>query len=61
MRFHSKWTTAGAIPVSSSHRIGSGLRLARIEEQSESMIKAYRHELFKLPIAAGIADGIAGK
>jgi uncharacterized membrane protein len=25
------------------------------------MIKAYRHELFKLPIAAGIAEGIAGK
>jgi uncharacterized membrane protein len=25
------------------------------------MIKAYQHELFKLPIAAGIAEGIAGK
>jgi uncharacterized membrane protein len=25
------------------------------------MIKAYRHELFKLPIAAGIAEGIARK
>src|SRR6266852_2312709 len=37
MRFHSKWTIAGGIPVSSSHRIGSGLRLARIEEQSASM------------------------
>lgn len=25
------------------------------------MIKAYQHELFKVPIAAGIAEGIAGK
>ena len=25
------------------------------------MIKAYQHELFKLPVAAGIAEGIAGK
>jgi len=25
------------------------------------MTKAYQHELFKLPVAAGIADGIAGK
>ena len=25
------------------------------------MLKAYQHELFKLPIAAGIAEGIAGK
>jgi uncharacterized membrane protein len=25
------------------------------------MVKAYQHELFKLPIAAGIAEGIAGK
>jgi uncharacterized membrane protein len=25
------------------------------------MIKAYQHELFRLPIAAPIADGIAGK
>lgn len=25
------------------------------------MIKAYQHVLFKLPIAAGIAEGIAGK
>jgi uncharacterized membrane protein len=25
------------------------------------MVKAYQHELFKVPIAAGIAEGIAGK
>jgi uncharacterized membrane protein len=25
------------------------------------MIKAYQHELFKLPVAAGIAEGIAGR
>jgi uncharacterized membrane protein len=25
------------------------------------MIKAYQHELFRVPIAAPIADGIAGK
>ena len=25
------------------------------------MVKAYQHQLFKLPIAAGIAEGIAGK
>jgi uncharacterized membrane protein len=25
------------------------------------MIKAYQHELYRVPIAAGIADGIAGK
>jgi uncharacterized membrane protein len=25
------------------------------------MVKAYQHELFRVPIAAGIADGIAGK
>jgi uncharacterized membrane protein len=25
------------------------------------MIKAYKHELYRVPIAAGIADGIAGK
>ena len=25
------------------------------------MIKAYQHENFRVPIAAGIADGIAGK
>jgi uncharacterized membrane protein len=25
------------------------------------MIKAYQHQLFKLPVAAGIAEGIAGK
>jgi uncharacterized membrane protein len=25
------------------------------------MMKAYQHELFKLPVAAGIAEGIAGK
>jgi uncharacterized membrane protein len=25
------------------------------------MVKAYQHELFKIPIAAGIAEGIAGK
>ena len=25
------------------------------------MVKAYQHELFKLPVAAGIAEGIAGK
>jgi uncharacterized membrane protein len=25
------------------------------------MVKAYQHELFKLPIAAGIAEGIVGK
>ena len=25
------------------------------------MVKAFQHELFKLPIAAGIAEGIAGK
>ncbi|HEV1994581.1 MAG TPA: DUF4870 domain-containing protein [Candidatus Acidoferrum sp.] len=25
------------------------------------MIKAYQHELFKVPVAAGIAEGIAGK
>jgi uncharacterized membrane protein len=25
------------------------------------MVKAYQHENFKVPIAAGIADGIAGK
>ncbi|HXM94742.1 MAG TPA: DUF4870 domain-containing protein [Candidatus Dormibacteraeota bacterium] len=25
------------------------------------MIKAYQHELYKVPIAAGIAEGIAGK
>jgi uncharacterized membrane protein len=25
------------------------------------MIKAYQHELFKVPIASGIAEGIAGK
>jgi uncharacterized membrane protein len=25
------------------------------------MIKAYQHELFKVPIAAPIAEGIAGK
>jgi hypothetical protein len=25
------------------------------------MIKAYQHETFRVPIAAGIADGIAGK
>jgi uncharacterized membrane protein len=25
------------------------------------MVKAYQHELYRLPIAAGIADGIAGK
>jgi uncharacterized membrane protein len=25
------------------------------------MIKAYNHELFKLPVVAGIAEGIAGK
>jgi len=25
------------------------------------MVKAYQHELFKIPVAAGIAEGIAGK
>jgi uncharacterized membrane protein len=25
------------------------------------MIKAYQHQLYKVPIAAGIAEGIAGK
>ncbi|MFZ0878690.1 MAG: DUF4870 domain-containing protein [Candidatus Acidiferrales bacterium] len=25
------------------------------------MVKAYQHELFRLPVAANIADGIAGK
>jgi len=25
------------------------------------MVKAYQHEMFKVPIAAGIAEGIAGK
>ncbi|HEV7219496.1 MAG TPA: hypothetical protein VGN39_11530, partial [Terriglobales bacterium] len=25
------------------------------------MVKAYKHETFRVPIAAGIADGIAGK
>ena len=25
------------------------------------MVKAYQHELFKLPVVAGIAEGIAGK
>jgi len=25
------------------------------------MIKAYQHDLFKLPVAAGIAEGIAGR
>ena len=25
------------------------------------MVKSYQHELFKLPVAAGIAEGIAGK
>jgi uncharacterized membrane protein len=25
------------------------------------MVKAFQHELFKVPIAAGIAEGIAGK
>jgi uncharacterized membrane protein len=25
------------------------------------MIKAYQHQLFKLPVAAGFAEGIAGK
>ena len=25
------------------------------------MVKAYKHELYRVPIAAGIADGIAGK
>jgi uncharacterized membrane protein len=25
------------------------------------MFKAYQHELFKVPIAAGIAESIAGK
>ncbi|MDP9337609.1 MAG: DUF4870 domain-containing protein [Acidobacteriota bacterium] len=25
------------------------------------MVKAYQHELFRVPIAAGVADGIAGK
>jgi uncharacterized membrane protein len=25
------------------------------------MVKAYKHELFRVPIAAGVADGIAGK
>jgi uncharacterized membrane protein len=25
------------------------------------MVKAYQHQTFKVPIAAGIAEGIAGK
>ncbi len=25
------------------------------------MVKAYKHELYRVPIAAGVADGIAGK